>query len=346
MIPCFDVAGNPFEMGVQIGKKAKRFIRPSVNFYQEHWKMLYGKSFNEHLWLIESTIPYTAKLVPKTFDELRGIAQGSGVPFNVLFLVNSIEALGQFNHEHCTSILIDAARTKRQKLLLAHNEDWISFDAGQLYLLRGRPAGEPALLAFTYGAWIPQYGVNANGLAFVADSNTATDVQPGLSQTFVGREVLRCKNIEDAVRRIRSLPRVDGHSYVLATPTEGMIVETTARQTERLTLSIRRPILAHTNFYQGKRTSLLEKEKRVQSRARHARVVALLNDEQELFDEKPLRKILSDHKKLPGSVCTHTTVPFKDATIAQLLIEPATRSIKVVAGNPCQGQSKPVHLSL
>ncbi len=342
MLPFFEVSGNPYEMGLQIGALAKKMIRAGVEFYESHWKKLNGAAFGKHLALIEPCFSLTAKLLPKTFEELRGIADGSGVLFKNLFLINSMEMIGVFrSRERCTSILVSSSKSATGSCLIAHNEDWISADGRLVYILRCRPVGEPAFLAFTYGAWIPQYGVNADGLALVADSNTSKDRRVGLSQTLIGRDILRCNTVSQAVRRIRLLPRSDGHSYVFALPTEGMILETTATETATLSLTSRTPIRVHANDYQAKKTATLElQQDRSYSKYRRERVFELLGEKKGLITKDDLIITLSDHERAPKSVCAHKNHQTDEETIAKLIIDPAARTLEVWPHRSCESKAE------
>lgn len=328
-------------MGFQIGKKAGMSIRSGAEFYKKNWKTLNKGLFRQHLALIEQSIPLTAKLLPKTFEELRGMADGSGVLFEDLFLINSMEMVGVFHdYERCTSILVAPSKSATGATLIAHNEDWVSYDRNLLFMLRCHPENEPAFLAFTYGAWIPQYGVNENGLALVADSNTASDRRVALSQTLIGRDALRCKTIHQAISKIRSLPRSDGHSYVFASLTEGKILETTATKTATISLTSRISFLVHANDYQVKKTAALEfQSSRAYSAYRRARVLELLKGREGLINKEDLRIVLSDHQNAPKSVCVHKNRQTDEETIAMIIIDPAERSIEISPSRSCE--SKP-----
>lgn len=334
MLKVIEVSGTPFEMGVEWGSKARNYIRAGARFYRRHWRRISKLSWEKSVQILRPTIPLTRKLLPKTFIELQGVGKGSGVGWEELFVINSLEALECFKlRNKCTSIIAGAGR----RVFLAHNEDWVWADRKWLYVLRARPKGEPAFLCVAYGAWIQTYGLNDAGIGYVADSDSATDARIGLAQTFVGREIMRARTVNAAVRRVISLPRADGHTYVLASARGGAIaLETTARRHAILHPHV--PFV-HTNFYQ---TSQLfpytHDPRRGYSRFRHARAIEILQGNataSELFGA------LSDHASYPKSICCHLAGrkgdQTKEQTIASMVMDLARKTLLIIPGNPCRG---------
>lgn len=341
-LPCFDIAGTPYEMGLTLGRNAQRLIRPSVLFYRKHWRAMVEPKmgWHESVKRLRASAALLKRRLPKTFEELRGIADGAKIPFSDIFTINSMEALHQFRREKCTSFI---ART-RAGILLAHNEDWMWGDRAWLYLVRARPKGEPAILAMTYGPWTGWYGVTRARLAYAADSQTATDAQTGIAQTFVGREILRARSLPDAIRRITSLPRADGHTYVIASPSRGVLVETTAT---RAHITPVHRAAVHTNFYQSS-LAAHEREPRTYSRFRAYRVKELLKHHRGAFTDRALFRILADHQNYPESVCNHTAEAARKKTgtqtITSLILNPRAGTASIIPSNPCHGRPQTVRL--
>ncbi|MEK7623125.1 MAG: C45 family peptidase, partial [Patescibacteria group bacterium] len=245
--------------------------------------------------------------------------------------------------EKCTSILTSAKRSKNGHLLHAHNEDWVAADREWIYLIRAKPAGEPAFLAFTYGAWGIHYGVNSAGISLTADSQTGLDARlPGLAPEMVGREVLRSVSVKSAIQRVLSIPRVDGHTYVIGSKNgDGVMLETTAT-----THAILKPksdeILVHANCFEGKATSQMDPSAHTYSRFRCFRAEELLKDKK-LVTEQDLYTVLSDHLNAPESLCHHlepNSPRYEEATIAAMVFDPAAQTLSIVRGNPCQSRSE------
>ncbi|MDO8505827.1 MAG: C45 family peptidase [bacterium] len=347
MLKLFTVSGAPYELGFQLGQKARTYIRAGAEFYRAHWKEMTGISWNLAMKLLQPSMALTAKLLPDTLAELHGMSKGSGVPWRDMFIINSMEALeyARPKKEKCTSII---ARSRGQ-ILLAHNEDWVAKDRDFLYMVRARPNWEPEYMYFGEGAWMQTYGLNSVGIGFVADSFTARDARrTGISPTFLGKEIMRCSTLSAAVKRITSLPRADGHAYVIISPDDGVVVETTATRHSLLSLQ-KKQYLAHTNFYQAAALRTYEQSVRSYSRFRCLRVRELLDAKtNRVIREKELFDILSDHENYPQSICCHVGQearnPVEDQTIASVIIDPCQLTMTVRHGNPCHAVTQKFHL--
>lgn len=347
MLKLITVSGTPDELGFQLGQKARSYIRAGARFYRAHWKEMTGISWNRAAELLRPSIALTAKLLSDTFAELQGTSKGSGVPWRDMFIINSMEALeyARPKKEKCTSVI---ARS-RGKILLAHNEDWVAKDKDFLYVVHARPRGYPEYLYFGEGAWMQTYGLNNAGIGFVADSLTSRDARrTGVSQTFIGKEIMHCRTLGAAIKRITSLPRADGHAYVLVSPDDGVVVETTATRSALLLLG-KKKYLAHTNFYQSPRLQSYEESTRPYSRFRCARVHDIVAARQgRTLTEKALFNVLSDHEHYPQAMCCHVAEhaqsTVEDETIASIVLDPARLTMAVRNGNPCHGVTQKFQL--
>lgn len=346
MLPLIEIGGTPYEMGYQLGAKARKQIRAGLKFYKKNWETLVNRSWKESLTFISPSIQRLPKLLPKTFEELRGMSKGSSVALGDLLVVNFMESLYKEpkKRERCTSIFVGSQLTKNRHTFIAHNEDWVGEDAKWMFVVCAHPQGEPSFLTISYNAWLPYYGVNEAGIACVADSQEAKDADQrhGLSQTLVGREAMRCTTMKQAIRRIISLPRADGHTYVTADAHgNGSALEVTAASHNVISLSSG-DFFAHANAYQ---TPRFVKEERIPpktySHFRRLRVNELLAHHKNIT-VKTLFDTLADHVNFPESICSHGEDVSKKKsdsnTIASFVIDTTERALHVIHRFPCQGR--------
>jgi hypothetical protein len=92
--PMFEVAGTHREIGQQIGEAAKKQVQHSV----ENARILLDSAYEqvELTWdgaIIQSRkyMPFAQERFPQYVDELMGIAEGAGVTFDQLAVVNAME---------------------------------------------------------------------------------------------------------------------------------------------------------------------------------------------------------------------------------------------------------------
>lgn len=126
-------AESNFDVGFQIGKTFKHYI-------SEHCSSGTANNLNsfyetdEGRYLYNSSLAATEKCYPHIVEEIRGMAEGSDVPFEKLFLQDmaseillhhSNTAQKKVNEENseiagCSDIMVN----NEQCRVLAHNEDW------------------------------------------------------------------------------------------------------------------------------------------------------------------------------------------------------------------------------
>ncbi|OEL21704.1 hypothetical protein BAE44_0017278 [Dichanthelium oligosanthes] len=164
---------------------------------------------------------------PRYWDELVGIADGSGVILinfrkEILpFIPKEGEGHGREKVEEepdgdCSDVLVVSDSTA----IAAHNEDGNVALLGHTYLVRATLPDGLSFTAYTYAGELPScaFGFNSNGVAFTLDSVPPVSdeiVAGAIALNFVSRDLLEAKNFEDAMHRICSPSVSVGHSYNL-----------------------------------------------------------------------------------------------------------------------------------
>src|SRR5687767_5084023 len=86
--PLIEVSGQPFERGVQHGRKAKDRIRAGITHYLHQLKQL-SLEAREVNQLVREYRPVIENFDPTYVEEIRGIAEGSGFSFEDICLLNA-----------------------------------------------------------------------------------------------------------------------------------------------------------------------------------------------------------------------------------------------------------------
>ncbi len=89
--PYIEAKGTYREVGRQIGEAERELVLRELDYYGEQFVALAGFSFAE---AVERARPYlrpAEEAVPQIVDQLRGLAEGAGVPFDHLFAANCNE---------------------------------------------------------------------------------------------------------------------------------------------------------------------------------------------------------------------------------------------------------------
>jgi len=352
--PLIEVAGTNREMGQQIGEARREQVRHSV----ENAHVLIEQSYNtlELSWAgannqARKYLPFAEERYPQYVDELRGIAEGAGVSFDDVMVVNAMEAvtMDALHLTRCTSFAVNEQRTADGHVLLAHNEDWIPEDENDVYVISAKPKDEPPFLAMTYGALLPNVGFNAYGIAQAIDSVYPNDSRIGIPRLVVARAVLASRRISGALGRTLISHRAAGYNHLLVHESGEMYaVEVSARRFDILHGTD--GYITHTNHYLSPTMKEIEKdpEELISSRVRYFRANRLLRDSS-THTIKTLQTIQKDHVNLPNSICNHNIAGIdpmdRESTITALVIDLTAREMHIVWGNPCQNTYHTYHLN-
>jgi len=352
--PLIEVAGTNREMGQQIGEARREQVQHSV----ENAHVLIEQSYNtlELSWAgannqARKYLPFAEERYPQYVDELRGIAEGAGVSFDDVMVVNAMEAvtMDALHLTRCTSFAVNEQRTADGHVLLAHNEDWIPEDENDVYVISAKPKDEPPFLAMTYGALLPNVGFNAYGIAQAIDSVYPNDSRIGIPRLVVARAVLASRRISGALGRTLISHRAAGYNHLLVHESGEMYaVEVSARRFDILHGTD--GYITHTNHYLSPTMKEIEKdpEELISSRVRYFRANRLLRDSS-THTIKTLQTIQKDHVNLPNSICNHNIAGIdpmdRESTITALVIDLTAREMHIVWGNPCQNTYHTYHLN-
>ena len=339
-----NIYGSHRQMGQQIGEafpaklahsieNAKKLLSDAYDDIQLNWE---GAQIQSRKY-----IPFAEERYPQYIEEMRGMAEGSNLAFDDIAVVNAIEAVttDAIHLTKCTSMAVNHERTANGHVLIAHNEDWIPEDEPDVYLIHAKPKDEPAFLAMTYGALLPNIGFNAEGIAQCCDSVYTDDSRIGIPRTIVSRAVLSSRTPGEAIRHMLVPKRAAGYNHLLVHESGELYnIEVSARRFALL--SNENGYLVHTNHYLDPQMKEIESEpdELIATRVRYWRALRLLSQTNH-HTIKSLQTIQKDHINYPDSICNHDVVGEaldREKTITALTIDLTTRQLYASHGNPCE----------
>ena len=351
--PLVRVSGTHREMGQQIGEASKKQVLHSIN--NGHALLADAYEQLELTWegaqiQTRKYIPFAQERYPQYVEEMIGIAEGAGVAFDDLAVINAMEAVTSdaLHLTRCTSMAVNDERTADGHVLLAHNEDWVPEDEDDVFIIHATPKSEPPFLAMTYGGLLPNIGINAYGIAQLCDSVYPNDSRIGTPRVVVSRAVLASKTPDDAIRNMLAAQRAAGYNHLLAHESgELYSVEVSARKFA--ILYGEDGYIVHTNHYTAPAMQQVESEPEdmVASRIRYFRALRLVKREN-LHTIKTLQAIQRDHVNFSNSICNHSidaTNPLdREKTVNPMVIDLTTREMHIAWGNPCENPYHTYHL--
>jgi isopenicillin-N N-acyltransferase-like protein len=351
--PLIRVSGSHREIGRQIGEACSRQVRQSIANATSLLASAYGQL--ELTWEgaqihARKYMPFAQERYPKYVDELLGMAEGAGVSYEDLTVVNAMEAVttDALHLTKCTSIAVNGQRTSDGHVLIAHNEDWVPEDEDGVYVVHATPDDDPPFLAMTYGGLLPNIGFNAAGIAQCCDSVYPDDARIGIPRLIVSRGVLAARTPADAMRHMLAPHRAAGYNHLLVHESGEMYnVEVSARRFA--TLYGQEGMLVHTNHYLAPTMREIESqpEELISSQVRYFRAMRLVKRVQK-HSVKSLQTIQKDHVNYSNSICNHaveTEIALdREKTVNAMVIDLTARQMHISWGNPCENPYHTYHL--
>ena len=344
-LPLVRLAGSHGEMGLQLGRDRALQVRSMIEMYRRLFAEAAAKlgvaNWDEAILHAHKYLPFAEESTPQYVEEMRGIAEGAGVEFDDVLVLNCMEAItSDALHLGCTSLAMGPEVTAAGSVLIGHNEDWIPEDIANVFLVHAQPEKEPAFLAITYGALLPNIGFNACGIAQCCDSVYPGDARVGVPRTLVSRGVLAARTLSEAIRAACNRRRDAGYNHLIAHESgEIYNVEVSARKFEMLHSDD--GIEVHANHYVHPTMRAIEKAggDLVNSHIRMNRARRMMAAQRGTADTESIQKILADHVNFPQSICNHIvaddTPLDRQQTIASLVIDLSARTMHVCWGTPC-----------
>ena len=344
MIPLIETGGSPREIGVDVGRGAREQIRAACAHSRAE---LGGVDPAAVLANIGPYVEATEAVAPWVLAEMRGMAEGAGVAFESLFVLNAaaelMQSVGVFE---CTVCGVSEAGTTDGHVLLAHNEDATAGWGDFAYVVRVEPDGAPAFAAFAYAGLMLHQGVNAAGLGSVGNALYARDARPGVPKLLAYRRAIAETTIEGAIRAATDGRRAFGNNHLFATA-DGDLYDVEVSGGDWALIPGGNEFLVHANHFVSPGMASLDREEDLlNSRLRANRVEKLLGARWGGIDAAALREIMADHANWPKAVCKHHA-PESDldyGTIGSVVIDVTERVIWACAGNPCRGEWREVRV--
>jgi len=354
--------GDYRELGRAVGETARDQIHASVGFFAENFSaMTRGRlAFADAEAQAEAYAAHARRWLPQYVDELQGVAEGAGLPFSRLLVLNCGEeftsdepvageapvtgasAAGSASGvggDHCTAVAIAAGG----RHVVGHNMDWYAIDAVNNVLFDFTVPDGTRIMGIAGAPYLLMLGMNSHGIGNVSNSVHSTDNRVGVPNAFVRRWTLEAVCLEDARDRGLLGARARGTNHVFA-DTGGRVwdIETSATGSALVDHSAA-GFMAHTNHYAAAQMAPFEGSQHEESRVRLSTAEHLLADgiaRAEDPVELAARVLRCHEPSLDQAICGHAddSDPPADRTITvgSMICDLDERRVYVCAGPPCE----------
>lgn len=263
-----EVSGTHYEVGLQLGRHAADLVH-SYTLPSDVWRKVMEFRDDPRVDVMRRMVE---ERFPTYWEEMRGMADGVGVPFDDMVLWHFRGDVWEMPPEGCTTVQIPG-----NEPIVAHNEDGSPAQLSRCAIAQVRPTGSKAFTSFIYPGTIPGHAFAVSDAGLVATINHigALVSGVGLPRTLLGRALLDCDTLDDAVELLETSPRSGAYHVTLGQAGDNRLfgVEFT-----HLNCSVRRidHPQCHSNHLIHKDTSNERQEVTASSRARLQRASELV----------------------------------------------------------------------
>lgn len=249
-----ELTGSGYERGLQHGKILKNEIANIVAAWKENVQMNSGKDpemILDSFFLYASFDNAIKKWTPDLYEEIKGIAEGSGQSFRDIMVLNLLDEFwvyidDLFNH-HCSGVGVPSLAG--EPAYIAQNMDLEQYTDG--YQVIFRIAGTdsvPEQLILSHAGLIALNGMNRAGIGVCV--NTLMQLKAsneGVPVAFIVRRIISSTDRNELIRFIQSVPHASGQNYILGIKNQVFDFEASANKVVRFDPGNPNGSVYHTN---------------------------------------------------------------------------------------------------
>ncbi|WP_296764863.1 C45 family peptidase [Sediminimonas sp.] len=201
--------GTPRQIGRTLGEAGSAAVR-DVLLRTDYWQAVTDPA---HAVAVRSMACNLQTLFPAIWEELQGLAEGLELPLEQVVAWNCRGDLMSNVPDGCTTVQIPG-----DVPVIGHNEDGFPGLRGHAFVAGITPDDGPALMSFCYPGSIPghTFGTNAAGLVQAVNNLRLRGVTAQLPRIGLGRAVLACAALDDALALVARHNASGGFHMTLA----------------------------------------------------------------------------------------------------------------------------------
>ncbi len=248
------LSGTGYELGLQHGKMLKTEIGEIVTKWKANTTKYFKKDAELTLDDFYKQANYEAaikKWTPELYEEVRGIADGSGQAFRDIMVLNLLDEfwvyIDELYNHHCSDVGVPSINGS--KSYIAQNMDIENYTDGYQTLIRLERTNErPEQLLLTHPGLIVLNGMNEAGVGVVV--NTIMQLKAstsGLPVAFVIRRIINTTDKTELLQFIQEVNHASGQNYIIGIRGEVYDFEASANQVVRFNPKNTNGTVYHTN---------------------------------------------------------------------------------------------------
>ncbi len=306
-----EISGRPFERGKEYGTELKDRIGGFVEYLLDEFSKE-DVSQEEILNHTKKYLPFIEEYSTEIYEEMRGIAEGSGRSQEEIALISLHEERSTFSTlgGECTTFAATGEATVDGGTYMGQTWDItpkLCTNANPFLLKVNRDEG-PDFLSYTYPGMMAGAGLNEAGIGLSWNSVPRLDIDYGVPTYVIIERVLQQDKIGDALSAVLSADRAGCFNFVISGKSEIYSIEATSNGAE---IIYSRKTIGHANHYVTEKFRYEQDINKAGGRAsassiiRHNRINRLLGENEGEIDERVLMDMTKDHVNFPQSICRH-----------------------------------------
>lgn len=358
-IPVIFVSGKPYDLGYEHGSQTKDAIRQNFHFYLNFWNRLTNMGKGQILKHVGKFIPYIEKLDYELIEELKGVAEGSGMQFeeivalNIRYELNYAFMSSTFTGtlpEECTAFALTPEATKDKHTFVGQNWDYKPQTKNFCIILQINQNNKPNIIMHTEAGIIGHKGgFNSEGIGICLNGIRCErdKFQPGVPVTFKIRSILNSKSLPECLRILMAFEGPNSVNMVIA-HREGEAIDVECTPDNEFFIHPNSGILTHSNHFLSPKFLAKDTMKSIlpDSVIRNDRVFRLFMARRGNLQFDKIKEVLMDHFGHPDSICRHRDERVQSyeqwETLSSIIINLTEAIMFYTGGTPCSNTYKSI----
>ncbi len=342
--PVLEVSGSHYEIGKAVGETFQFQITEAFNRSTEIYSYLEAFIAQDTMKYYHSFLDNVQNTYPHFIEELRGMADGSGLPlkkFMIYSIFSEYAALLQNpavkNFTGCSSV----SYSKNGQLYLAHNEDGHASFNDIMFIVKAHPTGKPSFISFCYPGMVMGVApsMNDQGIFYSGNYITGKEIHVGgIPNSFVQRSLMEAANMDEAISRATISYRAYCYHVNIASVNDQKIVSIEAAPSKFYLQQVDGWFVHTNHFFQPGMDTLCYNDPN--SISRYQVLTSLIDAESvksTTIDGNRLTDFLSSHENSPDSPCAHgVSNGITGQTLGSTLFDVNARTWRIAFNNPCE----------
>ncbi|MGF6175380.1 C45 family autoproteolytic acyltransferase/hydolase [Ensifer sp. 4252] len=346
--PLIEVSGTPLERGRQYGEQAVDRVRKGVGHYSEQIQRN-GLSQMDLEAITDKFAGSIATFGQHYIDEMKGIAEGAGISFTDVMLLNARTEVLKMAHRRqkgagdfidpdgCTGVLVLPSASNDGKLIHAQNWDWKAECAETAVVLKIRRDDGPDIITFTEAGGLARTGFNSAGISISGNYlESDRDYRTlGVPLSVIRRNMLEQRQLALAMQSVYATAKSASNNIIMG-HVHGFGLNFECAPNESFLVHPTDGLIVHANHFQSPVALAKLKDCGIanmpDSLYRDTRVHELLRDKVGSITVEHVKKALWDDFESPFAVCRPPRKSMSNnltATVAMIVMQPATGTLQV-----------------